>query len=269
MSLQSLESLWLPREANLLWGVLIVTFVAFALWETLRPRRALITPTGPRWAGHAIIWILGCFCVVWIYRGSAVAVALAVSRSPYGLLNREILPIGARCLIAVLLLDLLRYGQHYLYHSVSVLWRVHRVHHGDPDYDWSTGLRFHPLEVLLTQGSYLAVIAILAPPPLAVLGLELADAAVNFFSHANVAVPSKFETLLRRFLITPDMHRIHHSGEIAEQNSNFGILFPWWDRLFGTYLNEPAAGQEKMDVGLHEPPGNVGMLGMLVRPFRS
>lgn len=269
MSLQSFESLWLPRETSLLWGVLIVAFAAFAIWETLRPRRVLITPTGQRWTSHAIIWILGSLCAGWIYRGSAVVVALAVSHSPYGLLNRESVPLGARCLIAVLLLDLVRYGQHYLYHSVSVLWRVHRVHHGDPDFDWSTGLRFHPVEVLLTQGSYLAAIAILAPPPLAVLGLELADAAENFFSHANVAVPLKFETRLRRFLITPDLHRIHHSGEIAEQNSNFGILFSWWDRLFGTYLNEPAAGQDNLQVGLHEPPNHTSTFGMLVRPFRS
>jgi sterol desaturase/sphingolipid hydroxylase (fatty acid hydroxylase superfamily) len=264
-----MESFWLPRETGLLWGVLLLTFVAVARWETVRPRRVLIEPTGRRWAAHATIWFLCCLCVLWIYRGSAVVVALAVSHSQYGLLNREVVPMGVRCVIAVLLLDLVRYGQHYLYHSVPLLWRIHRVHHGDPDYDWSTGLRFHPVEVLLTQGSYLAIIAIVAPPPLAVLGLELADAAVNFFSHANVAVPFKVETRLRRFLITPDMHRIHHSDQIAEQNSNFGILFPWWDRLFRTYLAEPAAGHDKMGVGLREPPRNIGMVGMLARPFRS
>ena len=269
MSFRSLESVWLPREASLLWGVLLLAFAAFAVWETLRPRRVLVTPTAIRWATHATVWLLCCVCVVWIYRGSAVVVALAVSHSRYGLLNREIVPIGLRFVLAILLLDLVRYGQHYLYHSVSMLWRIHRVHHGDPDYDWSTGLRFHPVEVLLTQGSYLAVIAILAPPPIAVLFVELADAAVNFFVHANVAVPLTVETRLRRFLITPDMHRIHHSDQIAEQNSNFGVLFPWWDRLFRTYLHEPAAGHDKMGIGLGEPPDNVGMLGILARPFRS
>jgi sterol desaturase/sphingolipid hydroxylase (fatty acid hydroxylase superfamily) len=269
VSFSSLESFWLPRESILLWGVLLVAFTVFAVWETLRPRRALTARTGLRWVSHAVLWFLSCLCVVWIYRGSAVVLALAVSHSPYGLLNREIVPIGVRCVIAVLLLDFVRYGQHYLYHSVAMLWRIHRVHHGDPDYDWSTGLRFHPVEVLLTQGSYLAVIAIIAPPPLVVLGLELMDGAVNFFSHANVAVPPMVETQLRRFLITPDMHRIHHSDDIAEQNSNFGILFPWWDRLFGTYLKEPAAGQDKMRVGLREPPEHLGMAGMLARPFRS
>src|SRR5437667_12180991 len=118
------------------------------------------------------------------------------------------MPIGVRCVIAVLLLDFVRYGQHYLYHSVSMLWRIHRVHHSDPDYDWSTGLRFHPAEVLLTQGIYLGVIALLAPPAVAVLALGLTEAAVNFFAHANAALPTWLETPLRRLVITPDMHRI-------------------------------------------------------------
>src|SRR5207302_8711535 len=119
-----------------------------------------------------------------------------------------------------------------------------------PDYDWSTGLRFHPAEALLTQGIYLGGVAVLAPPAMAVLALGLADAAVNFFAHANAALPGWVETPLRKVVITPDMHRIHHSEDIADRNRNFGIVFPWWDRLFGTYLPEPAAGHDGMAIGL-------------------
>jgi len=131
---------------------LLLTFATCALWETFRPRRALSASTARRWANHAVIWLLGDVAVVWIYRAGAVVVASAASAGHYGLLTQVGLPFGVRCAIGILLLDLLRYAQHYVYHAVPILWRIHRVHHSDPDYDWSTGLRFHPMEVLLTQG---------------------------------------------------------------------------------------------------------------------
>ena len=269
MSFRSVESFWLPHQNSLLWGVLVLTFAACALWETFRPRRALSASTARRWANHAVIWVLSDVAVVWIYRAGAVVVASVAGAGHYGLLTRVGLPFGVRFAIGILLLDLLRYSQHYLYHAVPVLWRIHRVHHSDPDYDWSTGLRFHPVEVLLTQGIYLGAIALIAPPALAVLCLELADAAVNLFVHANVTLPPWIETRLRRLVITPDMHRIHHSEVVAEQNTNFGIVFPWWDKLFGTYLPEPAAGQDGMAIGLREyaHPRDIGLVSLLVQPF--
>jgi len=262
-------SFFFVHETVLRQGLPLLAFGVFAVWETFRPRRPLVSSTARRWVNHAILSFVAHVSLIWIYRVSGVVVASAVAGSRYGLLNREILPYSVRFVLAIVLLDLLRYSQHYLNHALSLLWRIHRVHHSDSDYDWSTGLRFHPVEVLLTQGTYLAVIAIVAPPPLAVLVLELADIVVNFFVHANVALPQWLDLRLRWFLITPDMHRIHHSDEIAEQNSNFGVVFPWWDRLFGTYLREPAAGQDKMRIGLRESPGNMGMAGMLTQPFRS
>ncbi len=263
-----MESFFLIHETILRQGLPLLAFVVFAVWETFRPRRPLVSSTARRWVNHAILSFLAHVSLIWIYRVSGVVVAAAVARRSHGLLNREILPYSVRFTLAVVLLDLLRYAQHYLNHALSLLWRIHRVHHSDLDYDWSTGLRFHPVEVLLTQGTYLAAIAAVAPPPLAVLVLELADIVVNFFVHANVALPQWLDLRLRWFLITPDMHRIHHSDEIAEQNSNFGVVFPWWDRLFGTYLREPAAGQDKMRIGLRESPDNIGMAGMLAQPFR-
>jgi sterol desaturase/sphingolipid hydroxylase (fatty acid hydroxylase superfamily) len=265
------ESYWLQHESVLVWGLALAAFALFALWETLVPRRALAAPTGRRWLNHAILSILTSRGVFLIFRVGAVMVAYSVAGSRYGLLNREFLPAWSRYALAILLVDLSHYAHHYLYHAVPILWRVHQVHHSDPDYDWSTGLRFHPLEALLSQGGDLLVIALLAPPALAVLALEALEGALTLFQHANVVLPVWIESPLRRFLITPDMHRIHHSDAIAEQNTNYGVTFPWWDRLFGTYLQEPASGHDKMGVGLPEIPADQAssLVGMLAMPFRS
>ncbi len=207
----------------------------------------------------------------WIYPATAVAVAVAAGASSYGLLNRPWLPFWLRCIASFLLLDLMRYGQHRLYHAIPLLWRIHRVHHSDPDLDCSSGFLFHPGEYLLTQGSYLAMVAILAPPPVAVAVLEFVVIAQNVFTHGNISLPAPLDALLRRVWITPDMHRIHHSEEIAEQNANFGTVFPWWDLLFRTYLRDPAAGQQQMAVGLRELRGqrSLNIWHMLALPFRN
>lgn len=206
-----------------------------------------------------------------IYPATAVAVALAVSASSYGLLNRPWLPFWLRCVLSFLLLDLLRYCQHRLYHAIPLLWRIHRVHHSDPEVDCSSGFLFHPGEYLLTQGSYLAVVTILAPPPAVVAVLEFIVIAQNVFAHGNITLPSHVDSLLRRVWITPDMHRIHHSDDVAEQNTNFGNVLPWWDLLFRTYLRDPAAGQQAMTVGLHEiqDQRSLNIFRMLALPFRN
>jgi sterol desaturase/sphingolipid hydroxylase (fatty acid hydroxylase superfamily) len=156
-----------------------------------------------------------------IYRAGAVLFAFAAGSNPHGLLNNGVLPFGVSCVLTIALLDLLRYGLHYLLHAVPMLWRVHRVHHSDRDMDLTTGLRSHPLEVLLTQGIYLGVIALLTPPVIAVAILELVSFVPELFAHANLAIPDWIDRRLRRFLITPDMHRVHHSEIFAEQNANF------------------------------------------------
>jgi sterol desaturase/sphingolipid hydroxylase (fatty acid hydroxylase superfamily) len=260
----------LPHEGTLRSSFFLLAFGAFAIWETFRPRRALSTAMPRRWAKHAVLWFLSSASAGLIYRVSAVLVAAAASSSRYGLLNGDRLPLWLRCLLAVLLLDLIRYGQHLLYHKAFWLWRIHQVHHADPDFDWSTGLRFHPVEVLFSQGIYLAVIAAVAPPPVAVLALELVESAVNFFVHANVALPAALESRLRWLMVTGDIHRIHHSTEIAEQNANFGVVFSFWDRLFGTYVPEPAAGQDNIVLGLSEiaRKRDLSLSSLLLLPFR-
>jgi sterol desaturase/sphingolipid hydroxylase (fatty acid hydroxylase superfamily) len=265
------EAFWLEHRASLERGALLAAFVTFAVWETYRPRRELIAPTGRRWIHHSILGLLINSPLAWIFPASAVAVAAAARGSSYGLLNRGALPVWVQVIAAILLLDLLRYAQHRIYHVIPVLWRIHRVHHADCDYDWSTSLVFHPGEALLTQGSYLAVIAVLAPPPLAVLGLELGTIVQNIFEHANVAVPPRIDVPLRRVLITPDTHRIHHSQEVAEQNTNFGTVFIWWDRLFGTYRQEAGSAPEQMGIGLREfrDPRGLSVIRLLTLPFRN
>jgi sterol desaturase/sphingolipid hydroxylase (fatty acid hydroxylase superfamily) len=170
----------------------------------------------------------------------------------------------------VLALDLFRYGFHYLFHSIPALWRVHQVHHADPDFDWSTGFLFHPVEFALAAVAYLGVIALIAPPAIAVLGLEIAIVAQNLFVHSNVRVPLWLDGALRRLMVTPDMHRVHHSDEFAEQNTNFGDVFSLWDRFFGTYVDQPAAGHDAMGIGLRELALDRGLnlWQMLALPFR-
>jgi sterol desaturase/sphingolipid hydroxylase (fatty acid hydroxylase superfamily) len=226
------ESQWRSHEGILQWTVLLLAFIVFAIWETFRPHKAPGASAGRRWTHHAILSFLINSPLAWLSPISAVAAAVAVSHSPYGLLNRVSFSTSARYVLAILLLDLARYGQHRLYHSIPALWRIHRVHHADPDCDWSTSLLFHPGEVILSQASYLAVVALLAPPPLAVLGLEIISILQTVFEHANIEIPERIDAFLRRFLITPDLHRIHHSDRTSEQNTNFGTVFSWWDFCF-------------------------------------
>lgn len=265
------EAYWLAELGRLKWILLLAAFTACALWETFAPRRKLAASAAWRWSQNAALDFLFNSPLVWLLRLNAVFVAFWVQDRGYGLLHRLPLFWWLRFAAGILLLDLLRYAQHLLYHHNSLLWRVHQVHHSDPDFDWSTGLLFHPGELLVTQGSYLAAIILLAPPPAAVIALELLTAAQNFFVHANVRMPHGLERGLRRIFITPEMHRIHHSADLVEQSTNFGDVFPWWDRFFGTYRHDPAAGHERMKIGLAELGDHRGLnvLAMLALPFRG
>lgn len=250
--------------------VLLSAFGIFAAWETFQPRHRLTAPVGRRWIHSALLAFLVNSPLGRIYPATAVMLASAVTASSYGLLNRG-LPFWLRFAVGFVLLDLLRYGQHRLYHAIPGLWRIHRVHHSDPDCDWSTGLLFHPGEMLLSQLTYLGAIALLAPPPLAVLCLEVVTIAQNIFEHANVAVPQRVDGLMRQVLITPDVHHIHHSEDLSDLNRNFGTVFSWWDRIFGTYLPAPAAGYANMRTGLPDQAGRQGLsvLQILILPFRK
>jgi sterol desaturase/sphingolipid hydroxylase (fatty acid hydroxylase superfamily) len=241
---------WARIESNAYWCVFIAAFLGVAIWESYRPRRSLCVSTGRRWGNHGVLLVLCTILSVGIYRTGPVVIAASVAGSRFGLLNKPWLPFAARCILAVLLLDLVKYSLHRACHSLGLLWRVHQVHHSDPDFDVSTAFRVHPLELIFKQFGYFAVIVILAPAPVAVLITELASNFQSFFGHANARLPEWLEKPVRAVFYTPDLHRIHHSEEIREQNCNFGDIFPWWDRLFGTYASVPAAGHAQIITGL-------------------
>ncbi|HXP83863.1 MAG TPA: sterol desaturase family protein [Bryobacteraceae bacterium] len=261
---------WVQLEARSYWFVLVISFLAAAVWESWRPKLQLTIRAEGRWLRHGIILIL-C-SVVWeaVYRAGPVAAAIRFAGNPYGLLNRPALPYVVRFVLTFLALDLVRYAAHWAEHRVPLLWRLHQVHHSDPDFDVSTGFRAHPLELVFTQGAYLAAVAILAPPVAAVLAAELITALESSFAHANARLPAWLEKLLRGVVVTPDMHRIHHSEDAAEQMRNLGDIFSWWDRLFGTYLDRPAAGAEGIVVGLKgfQTARSADLGFMLAQPFR-
>jgi sterol desaturase/sphingolipid hydroxylase (fatty acid hydroxylase superfamily) len=204
-----------------------------------------------------------------LFPAAAVGIAVLVERSGLGLFNRVALPRGVAVVSSVVLLDLAIYVQHAVFHWVPVLWRVHRVHHSDQDFDVTTGIRFHPIEILLSIVIKFAVVAALGAPPEAVLVFAILLNATSMFNHGNVRIPPAVDRWLRWAIVTPDMHRIHHSVERDECDSNFGFNLPWWDRIFGTYRARPRAGHREMRIGVQglqqNDPG--GMLRLLGMPF--
>lgn len=260
---------WDRIESYSYWILFVATFLAVAVWESFRPRADLSATPGRRWSTHGLVLVVCTIVSVGLYRASPVVVALAFGGNRFGLLNKPWIPLAGRCILAVLLLDFVKYAVHRAFHSVSFLWRVHQVHHSDPDFDVSTAARVHPIEVVVLQGAYFAAIAIFAPPVIGVLIAELLSAFESFFGHANASLPGWAERPLRLLFVTPDMHRIHHSEEVREQYTNYGDCFPWWDRLFRTYLDQPAAGQKEMVVGLkgYQNDASLGVGFMLRQPF--
>jgi sterol desaturase/sphingolipid hydroxylase (fatty acid hydroxylase superfamily) len=181
------------------------------------------------------------------------------------------MPGWVAVLLAVVALDLAIYLQHVLFHAVPALWRLHRVHHADLEVDVTTGARFHPIEILISMGLKLGVVAALGAPAVGVLAFEVLLNATSLFNHSNVRMPAGLDRLLRWVVVTPDMHRVHHSIAVRETNSNFGFNLPWWDRLFGTYRGQPAAGHGSMTVGIEQfrDPAEQRLDRMLTQPFRD
>ncbi|HZO55143.1 MAG TPA: sterol desaturase family protein [Bryobacteraceae bacterium] len=252
------------------WAPFLGAFAVIGFWETFVPARASPVSTPRRWAANAILLAVANALQVVLLRTGSGAVAVAGEGLGIALLPRTQLPVAAQWAIAILILDLVRYLQHLLVHKVGFLWRIHQVHHSDPHYDVSTGVRFHPFEGLFLNGSYLLVIAVLAPPVFAVLSVEAAAGFQSMFAHANADLPARLNRLLRRFWITPNLHRIHHSIDPSEQNTNFGMLFPVWDLIFGTFRADSRLPAAAMEIGIQgfavERASNVFTL--LAMPFR-
>jgi len=269
---KALTTLVLENEPTIRLGFFIGVLAVMALWELLAPRRPLTVSKALRWASNLSIVFLNSALLRLIFPAAAVGMAVFAQEQGWGLFNYVNVPYGVAVLVSVAVLDLAIYLQHVMFHAVPALWRLHRMHHADLDFDVTTGARFHPIEILLSMLIKFAVIAVLGPPAVAVVIFEVLLNATAMFNHSNVRMPAGLDRLLRLFVVTPDMHRVHHSVEDHEANSNFGFNLPWWDRLFGTYKAQPDAGHEGMTIGIHDyrAPQEVDRLdGMLVLPFRG
>lgn len=223
---------------------------AVACWEAAAPRRRMAFPRGDRWPSNIGITLLNSAMVYWLLPVSAIGMAEVADIHGWGLLRHFNVPYWPALISTVVLMDFVIYLQHVMFHSIPILWRLHRVHHADMDYDVTTGLRFHPIEIFLSMLIKMAVVAVLGPPKIGVLIFEVILNATAMFNHGNIAMPVGLDRILRLLVVTPDMHRVHHSVAISEANSNFGFNLPWWDRLCGTYKSQPTAGHDGMTIGI-------------------
>jgi sterol desaturase/sphingolipid hydroxylase (fatty acid hydroxylase superfamily) len=228
----------------------LAVFAAMALWEVLAPRRTMAVGRVRRWPSNLGILAFDAVLVRVLIPTAAVGVAVIATQRGWGLLNITPWPFWLEAVAGFLALDLVIYGQHFAFHKVPLLWRLHRMHHADLDIDVSTGLRFHPIEIVLSMLIKIAVVLLIGVPAVAVVVFEVVLNATSMFNHSNAALPLWLDRIVRLIVVTPDMHRVHHSIKRHETDSNFGFNLPWWDRLFGTYRAQPEAGHENMTVGL-------------------
>ncbi len=252
-------------------GFFFAVLAAISLWELLRPRRKLTQRKIVRWYSNLGIVALNTFLLRVVFPISAVGFALIVQKNSWGLFHNVEVSFALAVTISVIFLDLAIYLQHVMFHAVPALWRLHRMHHADLDIDVTTGSRFHPLEILLSMGIKFAVITLLGAPPIAVLIFEVLLNATAMFNHGNIYLPANLDRVLRRIVVTPDMHRIHHSIYVDETNSNFGFNLPWWDRLLGTYREIPKDGHLGMTIGidLFRERKYLNFHWLLIQPFLS
>jgi hypothetical protein len=263
---------FLSHEPAVRLGIFLGIFVLVALWEVLAPRRALRLSRAVRWVSNLGLVALNTLVLRLLFPLAGVGMAAFCAANGWGLLNHFQVPLVIALPIAVVALDGVIWLQHVMVHAVPLLWRLHQVHHADIDYDLTTGARFHPLEIVLSMLIKFAAITVLGAPVMAVVVFEILLNATAMFNHGNIRLPAGLDRVLRWFVVTPDMHRIHHSVEDDETNSNFGFNLTWWDRLFGTYRAQPRAGHEHLTIGLRgrDDPREVARLpGMLRMPWRG
>jgi len=256
----------LPIRLGFFFGV----FALVAVWEVLAPRRALTVSKAGRWGSNLALVFLNSLVLRLLFPVAAVGVAALAQERGWGLLHYYEVSFLPAVIIAVIALDFVIYLQHVMVHAIPLFWRLHRVHHADLDYDVTTGARFHTLEIILSMLIKFSTILVLGPPLVAVVIFEVLLNATAMFNHGNVYIPAGIDRVLRLFVVTPDMHRVHHSVHAPLANSNFGFNLPWWDRIFGTYVAQPPEGHLEMEIGLEEfrDPKQVDRLpGMLLLPF--
>lgn len=271
MSLDSATSQVIENEAAFRLAIFFGVFLVMATWEIVAPRRKLTRSKSHRWFNNIAITVLNSLVVRLLFPAAAVGMALYVEEQQWGLFSLIDFPHIVEVGLAVLLLDLGIYAQHVMVHYVPLFWRFHRMHHADPDIDLTTGARFHPVEIVFSMGLKFIFIALLGAPVLAVFIFEAVLNGAAMFNHSNVKIPVKLDRILRWVIVTPDMHRVHHSVIRRETNSNFGFNFPWWDRIFATYTDQPERGHIGMSIGLDDIRNEkdcINILGLLNIPFK-
>nr|VFJ92787.1 MAG: Sterol desaturase/sphingolipid hydroxylase, fatty acid hydroxylase superfamily [Candidatus Kentron sp. H]VFJ93873.1 MAG: Sterol desaturase/sphingolipid hydroxylase, fatty acid hydroxylase superfamily [Candidatus Kentron sp. H]VFK00385.1 MAG: Sterol desaturase/sphingolipid hydroxylase, fatty acid hydroxylase superfamily [Candidatus Kentron sp. H] len=261
----------LPEQEKIIrLGFFLGVFALVALWELAAPRRALTVPKAGRWAANLGLVALNTVLLRLLFPTAAVGLALVGEEKGWGLIHYWDLNPWLAVVVGVVALDFAIYLQHVLFHAMPTLWRVHRMHHADLDYDVTTGARFHPMEVILSMGIKLGVVMGMGPAAVAVLIFEVLLNATALFNHGNLHLPEGIDRIVRLFVVTPDMHRVHHSIHAPLANSNFGFNLPWWDRLMGTYVAQPPEGHVAMAIGLkdcRDPKVANTLSGMLKLPF--
>jgi sterol desaturase/sphingolipid hydroxylase (fatty acid hydroxylase superfamily) len=260
----------LESDAPLRFAIFLAVFAVMAAWEIVAPRRKLAASKSQRWTANLAILITNTALVRAIFPAAAVGIAMFAEARGVGLLHAIDIHAGLKIALALAALDLAIYLQHVMFHAVPLLWRLHRAHHADLDIDVTTGARFHPVEMLLSMAIKAAAILVIGAPALAVLVFEIVLNASSMFNHSNVRIPQRLDSVLRWLVVTPDMHRVHHSIRGEETNRNFGFNLPWWDRLFGTYRAQPRDGHEGMTIGIpgfRDPRRSSTYTGILAIPF--
>ena len=242
-----------------------------ALWETTAPRRRRAFSRGRRWLTNGLITVIDAAVVRLLLIAIGVAGAWDAARGGWGLFNWLDWPFWIEVVITLIVLDLVIYWQHVLSHWIPFLWRFHRVHHADRDFDVTTAVRFHPIEIAYSMLLKLGVVYLLGPPAAAVILFEVILNGAAMFNHSNIRIPERLDRALRWVIVTPDMHRVHHSALSPETDRNFGFNLPWWDRLFGTYLAQPSKGHDGMTIGLNDYQNDAPtrLLWSLALPFRT
>jgi len=265
-----MSSVALAVEPILRLGCFFGVLVLMTLWEVLTPRRPQSIRRLLRWPNNLGLVVLNTLLVRLLFPLAGVGMAFHAQTMGWGLFNIVAPSAWLAIAGAVLLLDLTIYGQHVMLHAVPLLWRLHRMHHADLEFDVTTGLRFHPGEIVVSMLIKLAAVLVLGPTPIAVLIFEVMLNATSMFNHGNVRLPTQLDRVLRLFVVTPDMHRVHHSIERRETDSNFGFNVAWWDRLFGTYRAQPALGHGRMTLGIDRfrEPRELWLDRMLWQPLR-
>ena len=261
----------LANEGMLRMSFFLGVLALMAILEALLPRRRRQIPRVIRWSNNFALVVLDSMLLKLCFPLLAVAMAALAVENQWGLFNLIEVPLLVAVFVSIVLLDLAIYLQHVLFHMVPPLWRLHRVHHTDLDFDVTTGIRFHPIEILLSMGIKLLLVILLGPPVVAVLIFEVILNASAMFNHSNLKLPLALDSLLRRIVVTPDMHRVHHSVIVKETNSNYGFFLPWWDQLFGTYIDQPENGHEGMTIGISEfrAREEARLDKMLLQPLKS